>query len=262
MDTRKLKNKMILNSIKMEKQVLNRHCDSAFSGGEAISPSYMRLLRFTRNEGLWNVILVLIALFFSACSSPGKKEIKNELLLPVYGSKKVGTQGGTDTIYHTIADFSLINQYKEPVSQKNTEGKIYVANFFFATCQSICPVMTTQLTRVQKEIKNDNGILILSHTVNPIHDTAEVLLAFATKYGALKDKWHFLTGSKKSIYDLAKNSYLVNAIEDDGTEEGFIHSETLLLIDKQRRIRGIYDGTDSLQVDKLMGDINILKKEK
>jgi protein SCO1/2 len=122
--------------------------------------------------------------------------------------------------------------------------------------------MTTQLTRVQKEIQNDNDVLILSHTVNPMHDTEEVLLEFATKYGAIKDKWFFLTGSKKSIYDLAKTSYLVNAVEDDGTAEGFIHSETFLLIDKQKRIRGIYDGTDSIQVNKLIGDINLLKKEK
>ena len=189
-----------------------------------------------------------------------KKEAKPALLLPVYGPKKTVAQN--DTVYHTIADFALTDQYKETITQRNTEGKIYVANFFFATCQSICPVMTTQLTRVQKQFKEDKDVLILSHTVNPMHDTAEVLLEFATKYGALKDKWFFLTGSKKSIYDLAKNSYLVNAVEDDGTAEGFIHSETFLLIDKQKRVRGIYDGTDSLQVDKLMGDLNVLKKEK
>ncbi len=209
-----------------------------------------------------NFLFILGVILISSCSANKNKETKNELLLPVFGPKKAISQSGTDTLYHTIADFSLTNQYKETISQRNTEGKIYIANFFFATCQSICPVMTTQLTRVQKEIQNDNEILILSHTVNPMHDTAEVLLEFATKYGAVKDKWYFLTGSKKSIYDLAKNSYLVNALEDDGTAEGFIHSETFLLIDKQRRIRGIYDGTDSLQVDKLISDIKLLKKEK
>lgn len=189
-----------------------------------------------------------------------KEEAKKPLLLPVYGPKKVSDKG--DTVYHTITDFALTDQYKEPVTQRNTADKIYIANFFFATCQSICPVMTTQLTRVQKETEKDNDILILSHTVNPMHDTAEVLLEFASKYGAQKGKWHFLTGPKKAIYDLAKNSYLVNAVEDDGTPEGFIHSETFLLIDKQRRVRGIYDGTDSMQVNKLLGDIKLLKIEK
>ena len=204
----------------------------------------------------------LFVLSFSACTNTEKKEIKNELLLPVYGAKKVNAPGSTDTLYHTIPDFSFTNQYKENVTQKTTAGKIYIANFFFATCQSICPVMTTQLSRVQKEVQNDTAILILSHTVNPMHDTAEVLLEFANKYGAIKNKWHFLTGPKKDIYELAKKSYLVNAVEDDGTVEGFIHSETFLLIDKQHRIRGVYDGTDSLQVDKMMGDLKILKTEK
>lgn len=224
MNMHKPKNKMILNKIKIE--------------------------RF---------LLVLLAVIIGACNT-GKKEIKNDLLLPVYGSKTISKEG--DTLYHTIADFSFTNQYKETITQKTTEGKIYVADFFFSTCQSICPVMTTQLTRVQEATKNDAGILILSHTVNPMHDTAEVLLEYANKYGAIKDKWNFLTGTKKSIYDMAQNSYLVNALQDDGTAEGFIHSETFLLIDKLRRVRGIYDGTDSLQVDKLIGDISILKKEK
>lgn len=206
------------------------------------------------------VLLVGSALLFS-CGNK-KEETKKPLLLPVYGTKTVFPKDLTDTVYHTIADFALTDQYKETITQRNTAGKIYIANFFFATCQSICPVMTTQLTRVQKEVLNDKDVLILSHTVNPMHDTAEVLLEFANKYGAVKDKWFFLTGSKKAIYDLAKNSYLVNAVEDDGTAEGFIHSETFLLIDKQKRIRGIYDGTDSMQVNKLMGDIKILKTEK
>lgn len=201
----------------------------------------------------------MVALFAS-CGN--KKAAKNPLLLPVYGTKTIYPKDVTDTIYHTIADFAFTDQYKEIITQRNIAGKIFIANFFFATCQSICPVMTTQLTRVQKEVLNDKDVLILSHTVNPMHDTAEVLLEFANKYGAVKDKWFFLTGSKKAIYDLAKNSYLVNAVEDDGTPEGFIHSETFLLIDKQKRIRGVYDGTDSLQVDKLMSDIKILKKEK
>jgi protein SCO1 len=152
-----------------------------------------------------SVLIVFLSLLMSSCA-PEKKDAKPVLLLPVYGDKIVYPKDMNDTVYHTIADFAFTDQYKEPVTQRNTAGKIYIANFFFATCQSICPVMTTQLTRVQKELLNDKDILILSHTVNPMHDTAEVLLEFANKYGAIKDKWFFLTGSKKSIYDLAKNS--------------------------------------------------------
>jgi len=204
------------------------------------------------------ILLPAVLVLFAFACNPKKEEKK--LLLPVYGTKTVFPDG--DTVYHTVKDFSLLNQYKEVVTQKNTENKIYVANFFFATCQSICPAMSNQLGRVQQAEKNDADFLILSHTVNPMHDTAEVLLEYAGKYGAIKNKWHFLTGDKKAIYKLAKEDYIVNALEDDGTPEGFIHSEAMLLIDKQKRIRGIYDGTDSLQVNKLITDINLLKTEK
>jgi protein SCO1/2 len=205
---------------------------------------------------------IILSLLFGivGCTSSKKEEVKNELLLPVYGPKRVAGPEDKDTIYHTIADFSFTNQYRENITQKTTEGKIYVADFFFTTCQNICPAMSSQLTRVQDAIKNDS-VLILSHTVNPMHDTVEVLMQYADKYGAIRNKWHFLTGSKKDINALAEKSYLVSA-QDDGTPEGFVHSEKFLLVDKQRRIRGIYDGTDSLQVNKLISDISILKKEK
>lgn len=202
--------------------------------------------------------MLLLAVLVAGCNST-KKEEKAPLLLPVYGVKRVSTEG--DTTYHTIGDFSFTNQYKENITQKNTAGKIYIADFFFATCQNICPAMSSQLVRVQESIKNDPEILILSHTVNPMHDTVEVLLDYAGKYQAIKDKWHFLTGAKKDINSLAEKSYLVSA-QDDGTPEGFVHSEKFILVDKQRRIRGVYDGTDSLQVDKLIQEIKILKKEK
>lgn len=214
-------------------------------------------IKFIKNKSIY--LFAFVALFAFACNP--KKAEEKKLLLPVYGTKIVFPDK-KDTVYHIIKDFSLLNQYKEIVTQKTTENKIYVANFFFATCESICPAMTNQLTRVQQAEKNDPDFLILSHTVNPMHDTAEVLLQYAGKYGAQKNKWHFLTGDKKIIYKLAKDDYMVNALQDDGTPEGFIHSEALLLIDKQKRIRGIYDGTDSLQVDKLIKDISILKTEK
>lgn len=201
-----------------------------------------------------SLAVIACAILFGACKSHDEKK----LLLPVIGEKKLSN---TDTIYHTIGDFSFKNQFGEIVNNKTVENKIYVADFFFATCQSICPQMTTNLKDVQKAFENDDSLLILCHTVNPLHDTVEVLNAYGQKYEAKKNKWHFLTGNKQQIYDLAKTSYLVNAFEDDGTPEGFLHSELLLLIDTKGRIRGMYDGTDKVQVLKLIKDIKLLKQE-
>ncbi len=197
---------------------------------------------------------IVVAILFCACKPQNEKKI----LLPIIGEKKLSN---TDTIYHTIGNFSFTNQFGETVSNKTVENKIFVADFFFATCQSICPQMSGNLRDVQKAFETDDSVLILCHTVNPMHDTIEVLNAYGQKYEAKKNKWHFLTGDKKQIYDLAKTSYLVNAFEDDGTPEGFLHSELLLLIDKKGRIRGMYDGTDKVQVTKLIKDIKLLKQE-
>ena len=201
--------------------------------------------------------LVLLLSFFG-CEQAKEK---TKQLLPIYGEKKIGGIESKDTIYHTIQPFSFINQYNEVVSEKTISNKIYVADFFFATCQSICPQMSTQLMNVQKAFAKDDSVLILSHTVNPLHDTVEVLNGYAQSYGAIKNKWHFLTGNKKEIYDMARYSYLVNALQEDGTPEGFLHSELLILIDARKRIRGMYDGTDSIAVVKLIADIKLLKQE-
>jgi protein SCO1/2 len=200
---------------------------------------------------------LVFALFIG--NSCGNKIESAPKLLEVYGSK---TPTETDTIYHTIANFSLTNQDGEVISEKTVTGKIYVANFFFATCQSICPEMSGNLSAVQQEFMNDDSLLILSHSVNPLHDTVAVLKNYAATYGAKSGKWHLLTGNKKMIYDLAKTSYLVNALEDDGTPEGFLHSELLLLIDGKGRIRGMYDGTDKAAVQELIAAIHLLKTEK
>lgn len=206
------------------------------------------------------VFISVLTLTFLGCSTEPQNEEK-KLLLPVFGEKKKAGVDGKDTIYHTIQDFSFVNQFHDTVNNSTIKDKIYVADFFFATCQSICPQMSSQLVNVQNAFEKENDVLILSHTVNPMHDTVEVLNGYAQSYGAIKNKWHFLTGDKKTIYDLAKYSYLVNALEDDGTPEGFLHSELFLLIDKKQRIRGMYDGTDSIAVVKLISDIKLLKQE-
>lgn len=215
-----------------------------------------------KKKNLSKLICIAIAVIIASCNSDKETKEGPKLLLPVIGDKKSTGVGSTDTIYHTVGNFKLVNQHKDTVTEKTVENKIYVAGFFFTTCQSICPQMSTCLIRVQEAFKTDNDFLILSHSVNPAHDTSEVLFAYAGKYGALKDKWHFLTGNKKVIYDLALNDYLVNALEDDGSAEGFLHSELFLLIDKQKRIRGMYDGTDSIAVNKLIEDVKLLKTEK
>lgn len=211
----------------------------------------MKLPRKKNNT--YKIIFATVAVCLFCCSSP-----KPKLLLPIMGDKKLGN---TDTIYHTVGDFEFKNQFGEIVSNKTTANKIYVADFFFATCQSICPEMSTNLILVQKAFEKDDSVLILSHSVNPRHDTVEVLFNYGKTYGAIKNKWHFLTGNKKQIYELAKMSYLVNALEDDGSAEGFLHSELLLLIDKKGRIRGMFDGTDKVEVNKLIEAIRLLKKE-
>lgn len=197
-------------------------------------------------------IFIVCGLFF-ACTNKQPK-----MLLPVLGAKKYMHN---DTIYHTIGNFKFQNQYGETITNETIKNKIYVADFFFTTCQSICPEMSKNLVTIQKEFENDDSLLILSHSVNPNHDTVEVLSDYGQAYGAKKGKWHFLTGNKQEIYTLAKDSYLVNAFEDDGSPEGFLHSELFLLIDTQGRIRGMYDGTDKAAVLKLIGDIKLLKVE-
>ncbi len=198
-------------------------------------------------------LLLLAPVVLLSCKTP-----QSQFLLPVLGPKSAQ---GEDTVYHRIADFSLTNQENENVSERTVKNKIYVANFFFATCQSICPEMSTNLVDVQREFAEDDSVLILSHSVNPLHDSVEVLKGYAASYGAKPGKWHLLTGDKKQIYELAKSSYLVNALEDDGTPEGFLHSELFLLVDDKGRMRGTYDGTDKSQVKKLIADIHTLKKE-
>jgi protein SCO1/2 len=202
-----------------------------------------------------NLFFTVSILLLLSCNNSNKKK----LLLPVFGDKKVTD---SDTIYHIVNNFEFTNQFGEKVSNQTVKNKIYVADFFFATCQSICPEMSTNMVLIQEAFKNDDSVLILSHSVNPAHDTVEVLNAYGSKYGAIKNKWHLLTGNKKQIYDLAKNSYLVNALEDDGSAEGFLHSELFLLVDTKGRIRGMYDGTDKVEINKLIAGIKLLKQEK
>jgi protein SCO1/2 len=181
--------------------------------------------------------------------------------LEIFGPREPGLSNSADTIYHTIAPFILQSHLGESFSSQDLEGKIFVADFFFATCQTICPKMTMQMKRIQQAFINDSDLVLISHTVDPVKDTVEALAAYAAEYGAVKNKWFFLTGDKKIIYDLARYSYFLNALEGDGGPDDFIHSEKIVLVDKEKRIRGYYDGTDYEDINLLIDEIKVLKLE-
>ncbi len=163
---------------------------------------------------------------------------------------------------HAIGNFELINQNGEKVTAKTFQNKIYVADFFFTRCGTICPVMTSNMEIVQKEFLNDSEIMLLSHSVTPVMDSVPVLKAYAAAKGVLSDKWHLVTGAKKEIYNLARKSYFAVLDEGDGGDQDFIHTEQFVLIDKKKRIRGYYDGTDLGAVQRLISDIRVLQRER
>ncbi len=200
----------------------------------------------------------LIILGIAGCD---KVNTTNEL--PILGNtrivdKEVNGQTVKDTIYHTIKDFEFVDQDSNVVTNKTFEDQVYVADFFFTSCPTICPVMKQQMLRVYEAYINEPEVAILSHTIDPVHDSVEVLKDFAEKLEVKTEKWHFVTGNKDSIYDIGETSYLVVANEDENAPGGYIHSGAFLLVDQQRRIRGVYDGTVPEQVDILINDIDRL----
>ncbi len=184
--------------------------------------------------------------------------------LPYYGNHEIKpslTGSGVDTIYKSISNFSFIDQKGNVVTQENFKDKIYVADYFFCTCQSICPIMSVQMERVADVFKDDAEIKYISHTVNPEYDSVNVLADYAAAHHARYGQWYLVTGNKKELYDLARESYMLDASEGDGGEEDFIHTQNFALIDKDRHIRGYYDGTNPKEIDQLINDIKLLKKE-
>lgn len=212
----------------------------------------------------FTVLILLLAGIAVYLGYNQQKQDKPLRLLPYYGIPEVkpsATGNGNDTIYKTIADFSFIDQKGNTVTQNNFKDNIYVADYFFTTCQSICPIMSTQMERVAKFYENDPEIKFISHTVNPEYDSVNVLADYAQAHHAVYGKWYFVTGDKAHLYDMARTSYLVDAAEGDGGEDDFIHTQNFVLIDKGRHIRGYYDGTNPKEIDQLINDIKLLKKE-
>ena len=162
---------------------------------------------------------------------------------------------------HTIDDFELINQNGEIITNADYEGKIYIADFFFTRCNNICIAMAYHMSELQEFYKDDREIMFLSHSVTPVIDSVPVLKKYAIENGVIDGKWNLTTGLKTHIYDLARKNYFAVLDEGDGDENDFIHTEQFVLIDKERRIRGFYDGTEKEDMEKIKKDITILKKE-
>jgi protein SCO1 len=184
--------------------------------------------------------------------------------LPIYQPSQINFEMVDSTIqhqkkYHRIANFSLTNQNGKTITQDDYKDKIYVADFFFTTCQTICPIMTKNMHEIQKKIITDDEVMLLSHTVTPKIDTVEQLKRYADEKGINASKWNLVTGDKKQIYNLARKSYLAVKENGDGGPFDMIHTENFMLIDKKRQIRGFYDGTDTKEIKRLLEDIKVLK---
>ena len=203
------------------------------------------------------LLLPLIALAIS-CGSPSEKT-SEVAELPILGERYV--DDNQDTVYHSIADFAFVNQVGDTIRKEDMAGKIYVADFFFTTCPTICPVMKKEMLRVYEQFKGDPNFRILSHSIDPTHDTQAVLKDYAEKLGVPDAAtWNFLTGDQEKIFEIGQTSYLTTTMADDMEPGGFLHSGAFLLVDQQGRIRGVYDGTKTEQVDRLLADIPKLLK--
>ena len=221
------------------------------------------MLRFFSNYKPFAIVLlvlsiVIISIFYQI--------LKPREVLPIFQPAQVNVELVDSTIqhvkkYHTIADFSLINQNGKTVTQDTYNNKIYIADFFFTTCQTICPIMTDHMVILQNQLKLDPDVMLLSHTVTPEIDSVAQLKKYALNKGVLDSKWNLVTGDKKEIYQLARKSYLAVKSYGDGGEYDMIHTENFILIDQKKRIRGYYDGTLEEDIESLLNDIDILKKE-
>ncbi len=221
------------------------------------------MLRFFSNYKPFAIVLlvlsiVIVSIFYQI--------LKPREVLPIFQPAQVNEELVDSTIqhvkkYHTIADFSLINQNGKTVTQDTYNNKIYIADFFFTTCQTICPIMTDNMVILQNKLKQDPDVMLLSHTVTPEIDSVAQLKNYALNKGVLDSKWNLVTGDKKEIYQLARKSYLAVKSNGDGGEYDMIHTENFILVDQKKRIRGYYDGTLEKDIESLLNDIDILKQE-
>lgn len=214
---------------------------------------------------LLSIVLVagLVGTYIYTKSKPSKPEV----ILPHYGidsvvSKHVDGKEVLDTIWHQVPDFKFTNQEGKTVTMANMKNCIFVADFFFTTCPSICKDMAIQKMRLYKTYTNNPNVKIISHTVNPRNDTVQALMAYAKRCKITNhDKYYLVTGTKPALYEQARAGYYVSATQGDGGEDDFVHTEKFALVDKHRHIRGYYDGTSEQEINQLMYDMDQLLKE-
>lgn len=210
-------------------------------------------------------LLIVFFIVFSVVAISSFNYVQTqEKKLPIYSPSMVSDELVEEELryvkkYHRISDFSLLNQNGNNVTQEDYKNKIYVADFFFTTCPDICPIMTGNMLYLQENLK-DTNVMLASFSVTPKIDTVEVLKEYSSLKGVDDSKWNLMTGDKKQIYDLARKSYLVAKAIPDGKNHGMIHTENFVLVDRDKRIRGYYDGTNIEDMDKLLDDIQILIK--
>lgn len=218
-------------------------------------------------------LCVILGLVVISCNRVVKKEnikiVENSRVdyLPYYNDESFTPHWLTphteeEKGFHKIPNFSLTNQLGETVSQNTFKNRIYITDFFFASCPGICPKMTANMYILQEEFKFDNEILFLSHTVTPTIDSVSVLKSYSERHGVIDDKWHLVTGDKTEIYNLGRKAYFVeNDLGEPKNINDFLHTENFLLIDKQKHIRGIYNGLNRASIAQLIIDIKALKME-
>jgi len=210
---------------------------------------------------------LFVAVIFVISVYIGYELLNPKERLPLYSPSDVNPRLVDFSIQHVkknhkIADFELINQNGKTITHQEYQNKIYVADFFFTRCATICPIMTTNMAELQRHFEHDNRVMFLSHSVTPVMDSVPILKQYALDKGVIDGKWHITTGDKKHIYKLARKSYFAVLEEGDGGDQDFIHTEQFILVDSKRRIRGFYNGTDKEDIERIKKDIEILKKEK
>jgi len=203
------------------------------------------------------ILLSFVTLCFVSCNQTSKKQ------LPVYNPSDFNPELVDRSLLntsenHVVADFKLINQNGKTITQEDYENKIYVVDFFFTSCPSICPIMTNNMVKLQDTFISNNEIMFLSLSVTPKIDSVAVLREYADDKGVIDSKWNITTGDKKHIYELARKSYFAVVEQGDGGLQDFIHTPNFILVDKKKQIRGIYDGTDDTEIHRLIDDIKIL----
>ncbi|MDN3491697.1 SCO family protein [Winogradskyella bathintestinalis] len=220
--------------------------------------SFLSFFKGYKNFGIFFLVLsiIILTIIYNVLN------VKQPL--PIYQPGMVSEELVDSTIqhqlkYHKIADFSLTNQNGKTITQNDYKDKIYVADFFFTTCQTICPIMTDNMVQIQEEIMKDDDVMLLSHSVTPKIDSVAQLKKYAKAKGVIDKKWNLVTGDKKQIYALARKSYLAVKTDGNGDEYDMIHTENFMLIDKKRQIRGFYDGTKPEDIERILEDIETLK---